>query len=257
LKYFIFFLFFIFSLNLHSQNKKIKLYEYGFNLSYLVSNHFSDFKELNEKKNCCDNEFTQANGSGLAINLFYSERLFSAYHWSIGLSYANHRANFKSYETKPTFILQLNDIKDSKIIHNLETQMHNIGITPKIFWNYLDFNLGFSLDLNFLTNSNFSYYELLDEKNGYTFENHSTERNFIEDEINNTNILLIEPSLSFSYDIPLNNKFSYAISPEIKVSYLLNNIISNNNWNYFAIYFGINFKKLRFDKSDNPLQPIN
>lgn len=256
MKFIIFFLILFFSSNLYSQKKKIKLYEYGFNLSYLVSNHFSEFKELNEKKNCCDNEFNKANGSGLSLNLFYSERLLSSYHWSIGISYANHRANFKSQEIKPTFILQINDIKDSKIIHNLETELHNIGITPKIFWNYLDFNIGFSLDFNFLTNSSFYYYEFLDEQTGYTFENGNVERNLIEDEINNTNILLFEPSLSFSYDFPLNKKFSYAITPEIKISYLFNNIINNNEWNYFAIYFGINFKKLRFDKSDNPLQPV-
>lgn len=238
-----------------TNNDKIKLYEYGFNISYLSLNHFADFKELNEVKNCCPS-FSNANGNGISLGLFYSEKLFSRYNWSLGLSLQQSNGIFLDSETLPSFNFETNDIKNAEIKYSLQSESIILGLNPNIFFNYNDFNISFGLNFNFQLLSQFSYYSNLNTLPGYTFANNEIKRNNITGNINNINLILLEPVFSISYDIPLNNTFTYSISPEIKVSYLLNNVISDNKWKYFSIYFGFSFKKLRFDKYDTPLRPL-
>ncbi len=108
-----------------------------------------------------------------------------------------------------------------------------------IFW--FDFNLpikiGANLRINYAISNKFKQEENALGNNEYTFENNQRTREVYEGKIPNYNILNAMLGVNLKYDYKINS--NYSISPNVSYNYGLLPLVSDLNWTYSNVTFGI------------------
>lgn len=222
--------------------------------SYSLNSYSTEFSKLPNIPNCCPN-FTSGAGSGLSAGLYYEMPVSEKLSGQLRIGYYSLGGDLS--ETENEYIIYNEDLYQATIRHDLFIDLATIsaGIYAryKIFEG-LSVLAGANLGLPIV--KTFSQKEVLVQPRYYgTFENGTRTRNVVDGDIEELSTILLFAEVGLNYDIPLNKRKSFYLSPEIFYSIGLNNVIPEDQWKISSLRIGLNFRYSTSFDFATPLQP--
>lgn len=228
----------------------------GFGLfgSYNFNQYNTWFTELPNVPNCCK-YFSSGDGSGLSAGIFYEIPIFDNFSAQIRLGIYSLDGRLSEIE-KETIIIN-DHLQTAEIEHSLDISFSTVSLG--IFGRYLildklsilgGINLGLPIQREYYQAETLIYPE-----DYGTFKNGSRIRNVSEGDIDKTNSILLFVDIGLSYDIPLNKRKSFYLSPEVFYSKSLNDVLIMDTWKISSFRIGLSFKYSTSFDFASPLEP--
>ncbi len=222
-----------------------------YDLNFTVTN----IRELPGVPNCC-NQFND--GFGYGFNAGISAKYPVAEHILLGLNigYFNLGSNLIEEEEKEIIIDE--EYSEALIEHTIESNVSIIGFGSDVNFRLFDgLHIFAGLMGGIVIDNSFDQYEkLMEPKNQGTFENGRRIRNEISGQIPNTNKFMLFVKTGLYYDLPLNERKTLILSPEIIFSSALTSLINNEEWMINSLTIGISLKYSPFYfPLSTPLEP--
>jgi hypothetical protein len=145
-----------------------------------------------------------------------------------------------------------------EIEHRIDATLKLGGLGAFLAWRP-DYNLSIfaGISANYLLVHKFSQIEeIIKPDDRGTFENNLRERNKMSGEIDSISKFLYFISLGVSYDLPLNNKKTLLLSPELFFSYSINSVLNDYSWSVSRFSIGFSFKYRRDIRETTPIGPM-
>ncbi len=222
--------------------------KFGLFSHYGLNIHTSDFSELSDIPNCC-NDNMSGSGSGFSFGAFYEYPIEDLWGLNLRLGITDlgglltQEQNFRAMVYDPA----LDDFKgvDGIFEYRLQSSLSALVAQPYGYYQIEDnlFVLG-GFDIGIYTNQEYDYIEKILEPNyGYFDENNrSRTRNAQKGNFTDASGLYFALSLGAQYQLRMNQDSSLFLAPEIFYSYLLTPIVPNSGWNVHCIKFGVSVK---------------
>ena len=253
-------LIFIFTSELNAKEKKYTAYTFRAGAGLNGNLYTSSFTNLPGYYGCCT-EYTGAFGIGYGFNagMDYNLRksiLGSDISISILAGFNNISAKFSEEEFIGN-IIQGNDYTKGISDFIIDPTINLLTIDPGVsFGNIAGLPISVRIGMQFgipMTKS-MEQMEELKSPSGVTFENGTTTRDFQEGDINEFTGLYMAATASVSYEVYRFGDF--AIMPEIKFNYGLNNMVKDVDWkaNYFQGVVNLTYR-LPVTPSEPPKKP--
>ncbi len=222
--------------------------------SYNYNMHETAFSQLPNVPNCCP-EFSSGTGNGFSIGLFYEIPLFDDLSGQIRTAFNSLNGNLSQIENE--FIIYNDELETADIEHILNTEISTISLA--LYGRYLIFDKlsiigGITSAIPVITK--YSQKEVLVKPANYgVFENGTRTRNSSEGDIEGVSSFLLFVDFGISYDIPLNLKRSFYLSPEILYSLCLTDILEEEKWKINSFRIGLSFRYSFSYELASPLAP--
>lgn len=250
IKYNVIILLILFAYNYSFSQNNVRLYSYGLNGAYILSQNRANFKTFGNYESCCNQPYLNSTSNNFQFGIFYIDNLYNNLNYYISLSYVNYQDDFNISEqilTQDGFAtIQYNENLNLNTIQNilgLNYKIKRIGIT-----------LGLVTEVNL--NKTYNVYEEMKSPPGSKFENGKTVRNEFYDVdavyIKNWNFGI---SSMFAYDVYLDNRGNSTLSPFIRLDYMFSNYHINDELYKFNLIFGLSYKINKFKQLDSPIEP--
>lgn len=245
----------IFSTNIFaSDNLDVKLY-FGGSYNLFQSN----FKELPNVPNCCDN-FSNGNGLGFEIgagfDYLFDNKLFGiADYYSFGFIYKDFSGRFEKEVISGNLIREF----------GYEPAYSNISIDASLGYIFTSHYLNFSLldfiktdvfvnfDIGFATFGSYKQQEEAIRPNDYVFENGERIRDESSGSIDDFNSLYIGFGGGLKYNSI--NLGSFKLIPELNYRYSVLPVVNSIDWQASSISLGVSISDFNFGREKEPEIP--
>ena len=232
-----------------SQNQENRS-SYGVYLGYGLNSHDADFKRLPDCPNCSPG-YKSGDGSGLNFGLVFDYPIDNSFYLSSKLLYKN--LSGKLLSTEKTTIIAEGIPTEGEFEHSLEATLGVIGFEPSVKVNLLDklmLNIGFNV--SYLLTKDYSQVEKITKPTDFgTFLNpdgsdsFSRKRNKFSGTLQEANSLYLAPTVSLSYQLPIDKRGELFLEPEVSYHLGISNIVNDdlvNKWAVSSLTFGISLK---------------
>jgi outer membrane protein OmpA-like peptidoglycan-associated protein len=243
--YFLFLFLFSF-VTLFSQENKVEKPEimqtYGVYGNYNMNFHNADFRKLGDIPNCCPT-FESGDGKGFTAGILFEQPLSETFFFGLRANYSTGDGILKHTEDV-TFGVQGNRIP-GKIGYTIDSKIASAGIEPLIGIKFLkNFQLFIGARVGYVTTKTFKQEEKITEPtSGVEFlDSSSIYWNRFSGDIPNANSISVAGVIGISYDIALNRKKTFLISPEVSFAYGIIDVAKGTTWKVSSARAGLAFK---------------
>ncbi|MBI3259650.1 MAG: OmpA family protein [Ignavibacteriae bacterium] len=240
------FLIFLVIYNLSSAQTDTLRTRYSLLGGYMMNYHTADFRALPDVPNCCP-KFTDGEGNGIMAGVGIGFPIGYDLLFNMRMSYLNHNAVLQREEA--TNIINQGVSEGGSFLHEITPRISTVGIEPSISYRLfgeLFLNIGGRAGV--LLSPEFDQKEQIQNPSGATFADGSGGNTGlrIRNQVTNRtlpNAQLLQAALigGISYELPLNNKRSFLVMPEVSYQYALTPLVQNLTWNVNALRMGISF----------------
>lgn len=217
--------------------------QYGLGTNIGYNFYPSSFSELPGIPNCCT-EFTNANGISYGLGGIY-EYYFEKIGISSNLSINHFEGEFLQKEAE-LFSVNYEPVWGT-FNHHLNFNVTSLDLFIGAKYKIEKYSIGIGLKSSVPISNHFNQFESISVPNGRVFfidsngnNTGSNIRNERSGKIPELSSVNLSPSISFGYDLPLNNDEQIILQPNISVNYQINNLVSNLDWKRFEVNFSIN-----------------
>ncbi len=232
--------------NLKAQDNDDRSY-YNFKASAIglyggvnFNQHFSDFRKLPGTYDCCP-EYSDGSGTGFSIGALYSMPLADFLMFDIRLGYFT-RNGLLEYDENVVLNYK-GDAYNGVFGHLLDAGLGSISLEPifgfKIFEG-LKFNIG--LHAGLMINKTYSLKETIKDPVDGTFENNERERLVQTGDIQEAQSLEYSVLGGLSYDIPLDSRKVWYLTPEVFYYYAFSDVLNDYKWKVNTLHAGLAVK---------------
>lgn len=229
-------------------------YYFGASLGLDFVQHNTEFKELPNVPNCCNN-FDGGNGTGLNISFLAQKRLFSYNYFLLKLGLSSFSGNLNAQQND--YIILDNKLFNAIIEHRIHTSFQYLYIEPSYrYLTYKGFSINLGLQLGLLTKKTFEQAEyLIQPENRGVFNNGKRVRNEYSGDIQDTRSILASLVFGAEYEFKLDEFSMNSLAPYVTFNYGLNSLFADRKWNINYLSIGINFRYNPFVETSSPLEP--
>lgn len=201
----------------------------------------ASFAKLPGVPNCCK-EFSPAGSGGFVFgglfHYFFTEKLFAG----ARLGYSINKMDFESFETTNVIVDGVSTLGEFR--HSLESDIGRLVLEPSVgydLWNSFSVQAGASIGLNIYSNY-YQFEEITKPENRGTFIDGTRTRNKSEGSVPELTTLQLSLFGGFSFDLKLNKKGSWLLSPEAFFHYGLSEQVNGLNWKFSSLRIGASVK---------------
>lgn len=202
------------------------------NLNYNI--HSADFRAFPNVPSCCP-RFENGSGSGLSVGLVYDMPLSESTRLSLRAGYSSQHGTLVRTED-----IVVSGNLNGKFEHTVNASLANIGVEP-LFGYYLfdKFRLNGGVRFGYTFEKKYSQKEMIVEPSSGTFPNGRRSQNEVSDaEIPAARSINAGLLTGVSYNLRLNKRGTYYLSPEIMFYYPFTGIVSGLDWSVSQIRLG-------------------
>lgn len=222
---------------------------YGIFAAYNLNFHIADFRKLPGIPNCCQG-FKNGQGSGFTIGAFMEMPL--PYSFFAGLRAAFFQLDGWLKQNEETWVRVDNDTLLGVFGHNLKTQYSTFGLEP-----YLRFKITEGVSISFGGRiavpviKNFRQWEEIVEPSnrGVFIDTHSRRRNEYSGTLPKAKDVQTDLHFGIHYDLFLNRRRSFLLSPFVSFHFGLTNIVDSLRWKSHSFRLGV---ALRYNPVEAP-----
>jgi outer membrane protein OmpA-like peptidoglycan-associated protein len=231
-----------FNSNCYAQDDKSILDNpsYGIFGSVGLNSHTADFKNLDNIPTCCQH-FESGDGIGTNFGFLYEQPLSKYFFLDLRLGLFSRSGILKADENK---IVSLDgEPVTGTFEHSIDAALNTVAIQPMLGFNLissLNFELGFNAGYSII--NTFKQRETLISPTGITYENNNTTRLESNGTIPKIQQIIFGINTGLSYDIALDSKKTWFLTPEIFYNYEFNNVTTDANWKVSSLKFGLALK---------------
>jgi len=222
--------------------------------SFNINMHETDFSQLPNVPNCCP-RFSSGEGNGFSAGLFYELPLSDNLSGQLRLGFCSIKGDLSEIENE--YIIYNDQLETAEIEHLLTADIS--ALTFGLYSRFLvieGLSLLAGVNAGFPMSKKYTQSETLVKPVNYgVFENGRRTRNESEGDIEGISSLFLFLDVGISYDIPLNKRKSLYMSPEIFYSFMLNDVLKDENWQINSIRIGLNFRYSIGYEFASPLKP--
>ncbi len=219
---------------------------YGVFAHYAHNIHSADFQRMVGTLSCCSS-FTGGSAGGAHLGLLSEFPLSETQLLVFRLDYLKHA--FSMLTPEPTRIIVGSSVQDGVFDHHLEGSFTSLGLEPFLAWRVeSSWTLNLGARVAYTTTSSYEQWEQLSQPSGIgTFMNadgsdsRRRRRNEFSGAITKLNVQWAAVA-GISYELPLNRKKSWLLSPELMYHFALNNVSSDLEWSAYALTLGVALK---------------
>lgn len=223
--------------------------QYGIFAAYNLNFHVADFQKLPGIPNCCQG-FKNGQGSGFAIGAFMEMPL--PYSLFAGLRASFSQLDGWLKQNEETWVRVDNDTLLGIFGHNLKTQYSTFGFEPYLRFKITDglsISLGGRIAIPVI--KNFQQWEEIVEpsRRGVFIDTQSRRRNEYSGRLPKAKEVQTDLHFAIHYDLPLNRRRSFLLSPFVSFHYGLTNIVDSLKWKSHSFRLGL---ALRYNPVEAP-----
>ncbi len=244
----------LFSVALFAQDKQQNSY-YNFKASAFglyggvnFNQHFTDFPKLPGTYDCCP-KYRDGSGTGFAIGGLYSMPLNDFLMFDMRLGYFT-RDGQMTYD-EPVILNRNGEAYNGIFEHTLDAGLGSISLEPILGIKLiagLKFNIG--LHAGFVISKTYSLKETIKDPADGTFENGLRERLVQTGDIEESQSLEFSPLAGLSYDIPLDARQVWYITPEVFYYYGLTDVLNDYKWKVNTLHAGLAVKYAPWEEGE-------
>jgi outer membrane protein OmpA-like peptidoglycan-associated protein len=244
----------LFSQKIINRNPEKSADKFGIFGGVSFNSYKTDFVRLPDLP-CCGKTFNDGSGIGFYAGLLYDHPFTELIWLNLKLGYISNEGLLKKNETA---LANLNGNSVNAVFEqSIETGFSYIFLEPNLsfnVWKNLFLEIGVDLKLN--VGKTYTQKETILEPSGGFFENNSRERLVSSGDIKDVTSLNYALNAGLYYDIPLDKKNQWYLSPEIQYHYGLNTAIENLNFkiNYLTLGLGIKYSPAYEPQKDDNIE---
>lgn len=210
---------------------------YGVTGNFNINFHNADFRAFPNVPNCCP-RFEEGSGTGLTAGLTYDMPLTEVLRLSLRANYSDRSGTLSRIED----VVVSGNI-NGKFEHTVDANIVDIGIEPLLGYYVFDkFRINFGGRLGYNVIKQFSQKEVITEPLSGTFPNGRRSQNEVVDApIPNANSINVGLLGGVSYNLKLNKKGTFYLSPEILYYQPFSGIVKDVDWTVSQLRFGASF----------------
>lgn len=210
------------------------------------NSHSVDFQRLPGTYECC-NQYEKGSGMGPNFGVLYSMPLADFLMFDLRLGYFSRNGIISADE--PVVLNYNGNAVNGIFEHSIDAGIASLALEPvlgfKVF-SGLKFNIG--LNAGFLFNKTYELSENIKSPSDGTFENNQRTRLVQTGDIEESSALDLSPLAGLSYDIPLDSRKEWYITPEVSYYFGLTDILNENKWKINTLRAGIALKYAPWDE---------
>lgn len=226
----------------HAQAEPDVANQYGIFAAYNLNFHIADFRKLPGIPNCCQG-FKNGQGNGFAVGAFMEMPL--PYSLFAGLRASFSQLDGWLKQNEETWVRVDNDTLLGIFEHNLKTQYSTFGLEP-----YLRFKITDGLSISFGGRiavpviNNFQQWEEIVEPSsrGVFIDTQSRRRNEYSGRLPKAKEVQTDLHFGIHYDLPLNPRRSFFLSPFVSFHFGLTNLVDSLKWKSHSFRLGLAFR---------------
>ena len=244
----------LFSVSLVAQNNKPNSY-YNFRAPAIglygginINQHHTEFSKLPGTYDCCPH-YSDGSGTGFAIGGLYSMPLNDFLMLDIRLGYFT-RDGLMTYD-EPVVLNRNGEAYNGIFEHSLDAGLGSLSLEPFIgikLFDGLKFNLG--LHAGFAISKTYSLKETIKDPIDGTFENGLRERLVQTGDIQESQAIEMSALAGLSYDIPLDARQVWYITPEVFYYYGLTDVLNVYKWKVNTLHAGLAVKYAPWEEGE-------
>lgn len=216
-------------------------HKYGVFAHFNYNMFIADFKKL-PGISCCSPAFTSGAGTGITVGGLYEVPFSNELHLNLRLAYTDYSGYFNLQEETIGII----DGKSAPVVfeHYLEASLHSFVIEPMVAYQYFE-NIFLHGGVRFglaLSPQYEQFEQIVEPANRGTFSNGSRINNASSGDLPNAFAFQAGINLGVSYLLPINQKKSVFIAPEIFYSFNATPIVSGETWFVHQLRGGLSVK---------------
>ena len=243
----------LFSVSLFAQDKQQNSY-YNYKAPAIglyggvnFNQHSTDFTKLPGTYDCCPH-YQDGSGTGFAIGGLYSMPLNDFLMFDIRLGYFTRDGQMTYDEA---VVLNRNgEAYNGIFTHTLDAGLGSISLEPILgikLIGGLKFNVGFHA--GFVISKTYSIKETIKDPVDGTFENGLRERMVQTGDIQESQSIELSPLAGLSYDIPLDKRQVWYLTPEVFYYYGLTDVLNDYKWKVNTLHAGLAIKYAPWDEN--------
>ncbi len=226
---------------------------YGAFLDIHFAFHTTDISRIPGVPNCCE-QFEEGSGGGVSAGLFIERAVIP--HLIVGAKVGLQTFGARFEEIEYELIGSGLEPTKAEIRHVISSDMFFVSAEPYVGYMVFDnfyaiVGMGAALSVK----SSYSQQETLIFPESGSFENGRRIRNDISGDIEDMNAPFLFLTGAIRYDISLDEKSHFYLSPGICGLYGLNSVMKNDKWNISALKVGLSVKYAPAKGLSNPLNP--
>lgn len=203
-----------------------------------INNHSGDFKFFEETDECC--RFRDGNGRGYSISAIGEYWYTGAISLGAGIGFSTLPGKFSSQQQIPRSkdVIITSQFDMDAVINYITAET---WIRSRLFESQA--SIGLSLSFLIKLDGNFNYSQsIISPADEYFNTNPPSQRRDINNgSLSGLSAVLINPKLSFSYDLDLG--FGLYASPALSLGYQINSISSDDEWRSLSVSISISILK--------------
>lgn len=233
-------------------------FRYGLYGGVSYNGYIADFTALPNIPNCCP-RFQSGSGSGPLGGLLLEYPLGGNFLFGIRGGYASHDGSLTEREAVRVIVDGIG--RDGAFEHRIDASVSSVGIEPSVGYRLFgDAFLQLGLRAGFMSSRQFFQEErIFDPSDRGTFLDSLGEdtgdrfRNQFTGDLPETSTYLFEGIVGISWELPLNNRGTLLLVPEISYAHSFNNIVRTLDWKSNELRAGF---ALKISPRKRPEKPI-
>lgn len=210
------------------------------------NSHSVDFQRLPGTYECC-NQYEKGSGMGPNFGVLYSMPVADFLMFDLRLGYFSRNGIINMDEL---VVLNYNgDALNGIFEHRIDASLTSLALEPvlgfKVF-SGLKFNIGLNAGLWF--NKSYELTESIKSPADGTFENNQRTRLVQTGDIEESSSLDLSPLVGLSYDIPLDSRKEWYLTPEVAYYLGLTDVLNDYKWKINTLRAGIALKYAPWDE---------
>lgn len=235
----------LFSISLNAQDTLNSYFNYkasafGIYGGINFNQHFTEFSKLPGTYDCCP-DYKDGSGTGFSIGALYSMPLADFLMFDVRLGYFTRDGLLISDE--PVVLNYKGDKYDGIFEHSIDAGLGSLSLET-IFgfkiWKGLKANVG--LHAGYVVSKTYTSKETIKEPSDGTFENGLRERLVQTGDIQDAQSIEFSPLVGLSYDIPLDARQVWYLTPELAYNYGLVDVLNDSTWKVNTFHVGLAVK---------------
>ncbi len=206
--------------------------------------HTANFQKLPGVPNCCPRF---ENGSGTALGVGALVNFYVSPSTALGLRFGFASFDGTLQKEEGTTVIVNGSAQAGSFIHTLNAKLSAFSLQPHLHFGILsNMYLEVGAELAMLRTADYAQQETIGQPSGQgTFldalgqDSHSRIRNQFSGALPGAAGMLILPSATVGYEIPLTRRHNITLSPEIRYSYGLTSVVGELDWKVQQIRAGI------------------
>ena len=200
----------------------------------------ASFKALPGIPNCCPN-FSDGIGYGLSGGIMADFSIMKKLLLNARLGLYTISTNFNVIETSTTIFE--NQTETVKYHHTLDTKLSMLALELMLGYEvYNNLYVHAGINGGGFVERTFNQAETILDPANITYTDGTRTRNIQSGTIPNSNGLRLFIVGGLSYDLPLDNRNTNLLSPEVFFQYGINNIVPSLDWKIYTLRFGLSLK---------------